>query len=182
MNLRRAAKLMGLAGVAASGLAAGLAAGEGRRVARQAVMSRHGDWQGRLKAEHKLVRRLLKAIAGSDFAEGPRRAQLVETLSELLERHALEEETVIYPAIIAHGGKAEGLFKDHAEMKVRLRALQDAAPEDPEWERQAKALRKRLTAHMRIEDKTLFPALHASLGDDGNAKLTAQMRHQAAKL
>lgn len=182
MGIRNAARLMGLAGVAAAGIAAGLAAGKGRRAARDAALSLHGDWRGRLKAEHKLARGLLKAMAESDFAEGPRRAQLVEKLSELLERHALEEETVIYPAIIAHGGKADGLFKDHAEVKVQVRSLQETAPEDPDWERQAKALRRRLTAHMRIEDGSMFPALHDRLGDDGNAKLTTQMSHQGAKL
>ena len=183
MGVRRAGMKVGLAGAAALGLVAGLALGRGRKTVAKAANALHGDWLGVLKAEHKAVRKLLKAMTDSDFGDAARRALLVEKLGDALTRHAVQEENVIYPAIQAAGSSAApDLFDEHAEMKTRLRELRELAPEDASWEKQAKALRKLIEGHIREEEKDIFPAFHQALDAVANEKLTRQLNREGLKL
>src|SRR5688500_20235749 len=62
MGVRRAGMNIGLAGAAALGLVAGLALGRGKKTVAQAATALHGDWFGVLKAEHRAVQKMLKAM------------------------------------------------------------------------------------------------------------------------
>ncbi len=184
MDMRITGRMIGAAGVAALGVAAGFAVGRARQFTTRAGMALHGDWEGQLKSEHRKIKRQLKAMTDSEIGEAARRATLLANLAETLNRHALEEETVIYPAIRAGGGDemAAELYDDHAEMKTLISRLQDIALDDPRWEDEAKSLRALVTRHIREEERDLFPLLH-DLGDDRhNAKLTKLVRRQGAKL
>ena len=184
MDMRINGRMIGAAGVAALGVVVGLAAGRARQMTTRAGMALHGDWEGQLKSEHRKIKRLLKAMVDSEIGQGARRATLLADLAETLNRHALEEETVIYPALKAGGGDelAGELYEDHAGMKALVSRLQDIALDDPTWADEAKALRTLVTRHIREEERDLFPLLH-DLGDDRhNAKLTRLVRRQGAKL
>ena len=183
MGVRRAGLKLGLASAAALGVVAGLALGRSKKTVAKAATALHGDWLGVLKAEHKAVQKLLKAMTESDFGDGARRALLVEKVGAALTLHAVKEENVIYPAIQADGSQAvTDLFDEHAEMKTRLRELRELAPEDPSWEKQAKALRKLIEAHIKEEEKEIFPPFHAALDPAANDKLTKQLNREGMKL
>jgi hemerythrin-like domain-containing protein len=174
---------LGLAGAAALGIVAGLALGRGRKTVAKAANALHGDWLGVLKAEHRAVRKLLKAMTDSDFGDAARRVLLVEKLGDALTRHAVQEENVIYPAIQQAGSPAlAGLYEEHAEMKTRLRELRELAPEDASWEKQARALRKLVEGHIREEEKDIFPPFHEALDPVANDKLTRQLNREGLKL
>ena len=184
MDMRITSRMMGAAGLAAIGVVAGLAVGRARQMTTRAGMALHGDWEGQLKSEHRRIKRKLKAMVDSEIGEGARRATLLADLAETLNRHALEEETVIYPALRTAGGDemAGELYDDHAQMKTLVSQLQDIALDDPEWVEAAKTLRTLVTNHIRSEERDLFPLLH-DLGDDRhNAKLTKLVRRQGARL
>ena len=184
MDMRITGRMIGAAGVAALGIVAGLAAGRARQMTTRAGMALHGDWEGQLKAEHRKIKRRLKAMTDTQIGDAARRAALLADLAEILNRHSLEEEMVIYPALKAAGGDdmAAELYSDHAEMKALISRLLDVAPNEPDWPDEAKALRALVTRHIREEERDLFPLLH-DLGDDRhNAKLTKLVRRQGAKL
>jgi hemerythrin-like domain-containing protein len=183
MGVRRAGINLGLAGAAALGLFAGLALGRGKKTVAQATTHLHGDWFGVLKSEHRTVQKLLKALTGTDFGDAARRTLLLEKIGDALTRHAVKEENIVYPALrAADPDRAAGLYEDHAEMKALLRELKELAPEDPLWERKARAYRKLIESHIKEEEKELFPAFHASLDDVDNEKLTKQLNREGLKL
>jgi hemerythrin superfamily protein len=173
-----------LGSAAALGVLAGVALARSRRLAFRARSRLHGDWFGHLRAEHRVVKKLLKAMTHADFEEPARRAALLEKVSELITRHAVEEENAVYPAL---GGAGEGddaadLIADHAEMKTLLRELQALAPEDPGWREQAKALRKLFDKHVREEEDEVFPILRERLGELENDKLTKLVQREGVRV
>ncbi len=173
-----------LAAAAALGVLAGLAIGRTGKVAAKAKMLLHGDWEGQLKAEHRAVRKLLKAMVETDIGEAPKRAALLAETADVLTRHAVEEENVIYPALRAAGaGEAvKGLLADHAGMKTLIRRLEDTSLEDPEWEARAKALKVLAYRHMLQEERDLFPLLHDHADRAETHKLTRLVRREAARV
>jgi hemerythrin superfamily protein len=180
---RNAGRMIGAAGAAALGLVAGLALSRTKQVARKAGMALTGDWEKQLKAEHRSVRKLLKGMVDSQLGDAVERASLLASTDELLTRHGLEEEKVIYPALRTAGaGEAvELLFSEHAEMKTRLRGLQEMSFEDPVWAERAAELRRLFLRHIRTEEE-LFPVLR-ELGDEArNKALTALVRREAARV
>src|SRR3569623_1336285 len=108
MNARGAGRMLMLGSAAALGVIAGVALSRSKRVALRATSRLHGDWLGHLQAEHRGVRKLLKAMTHADFEAPARRAALLEKVSELLTRHAVEEENAVYPALteIGEGGES----------------------------------------------------------------------------
>jgi len=183
MGVRRAGMNLGLMGAAALGVVAGLALGRGKKTVAQATTALHGDWLGVLKAEHRAVQKLLKAMTDTDFGDAARRTLLLEKIGDALTRHAVKEENILYPALReADPDRAAGLYADHAEMKALLRELKELAPEDPQWERKARAYRKLIEGHIRAEEKVLFPPFHAALDPVANEKLTKQMNREGSKL
>lgn len=184
MEARRAGRMLVLGGAAAIGVVAGVALARSKRLAFRARSRLHGDWCGHLKAEHRVVKKLLKAMTHAEFEEPARRAALLEKVSELITRHAVEEENAVYPAVSGMGeaDQAEALGRDHAEIKTLLRELQALAPEDPRWREQAKALKKLFDRHVREEEDEVFPILRERLGELENEKLTRLVQREGVRL
>lgn len=184
MHARSAGRLLMLGSAAAVGVIVGVGLARSGRMAFRASSRLHGDWRGHLKAEHRVVRKLLKAMTHADFEAPARRAALLEKVSELLTRHAVEEENAVYPAVSGMGEEAEAgqLVDDHAEIKTLLRELQAMAPEDPMWRDKARALRKVFDEHVRKEEDEVFPRLSQSLGDSENEKLTKLVQREGVRL
>ena len=180
---RNTGRLLGAAGAAALGIVAGLALSKTRRAALKAGLALTGDWEKQLKAEHRMIRKLLKAMVDSQIGDAVERASLVASTDEVLTRHALEEEKVIYPALTAAGAgdAVDLLFAEHAEMKTLLRALQELSFEDSDWAESATRLRKLFLRHIKAEEE-LFPVLH-QLGDrERNKALTTLVRREAVRV
>lgn len=184
MRARNAGRGLGLAAAVAVGVFAGVALSRSRRTMFRVKSRLQGDWLGHLKAEHRVMRKLLKAMTHAEFDNPPRRAALLEKVSELLTRHAVEEENVVYPALSAmgEGGEATDLVDDHAEMKTLLRDLQALSLEDARWREQARALRKVFDKHVREEEEEVFPILRERLGAVENAKLTKLVTREGVRL
>ena len=184
MDASKTGRLIGAVGVAALGVAAGLAIGGARRAAAKAAVSLQGDWEKQLKREHRGVRRLVKAMAESDIGEAPRRAALLGELAETLTRHAVEEENIVYPALASSGvgGEVGDLFDDHAEMKTLIRQLETMGPEAVEWGPTAKSLKTLVYRHVRQEEQSCFPLLHDQTSDGANQGLTRLVRREAARV
>jgi hemerythrin superfamily protein len=182
MNARGAARTLGLATAMAIGVAAGVALSRSGRVAFKAKSRLHGDWLGHLRSEHRVIRKLLKSMSHAEFADPTRRAALLEKVADILTRHAVEEENVVYPALTAMGLDASHLVDDHAEMKLLIRALQSLPLEDVRWREEAKVLRRSFDKHSREEEEEIFPLLRETLPDDENAKLTKLVQREGVRL
>ncbi len=184
MNSHYRGRLLRAAGVALVGVAVGLALGKAPRAAARAGRVLHGDWEKQLRSEHRAIKRLCKAMAETEVGEAARRSALLEQVADLLTRHAVEEENIVYPALTAAGVGSEvgDLYDDHAEMKTLIRQLEVMGPEAPEWGPTARSLKALVYRHVRQEEADIFPLLHDGASDGHNAGLTKLVRREAARV
>ena len=83
--------------------------------------------------------------------------------------HFRAEEEVLLPAYVRHGGADPAddaivrVLTDHVWIRARVAALRDAA--DPPVD-DVRELGERLDAHVRHEERVLFPAIEAALSAD----------------
>ena len=184
MNARMTGRLIGAAGAAVLGVAAGLTLGRARKAVTKASMALTGDWEKQMKAEHRALRKVLKDMADSDISDTAERADLLATAADLLTRHTVEEENVIYPALRACGltSAVKAQLDDHGDMRAMISELQALSPEDPLWHDAAKRLKKLVYRHVRQEEQELFPALHEGALAGDTERLTQLVRREGLKV
>lgn len=173
-----------LIGAAAAGVAVGLVANLGRKFVVQSPTMMAGDWDQALKAEHEAALKIFDQLAKTTEANTTKRSMMLSHLKHALAKHALQEETVIYPAIRESGDKvdADKLNHDHGYVKQFLYELEAMPKDSPEWLRKLAEFRNQIEAHMREEEDEVFPALKAKLGADKNRTLTTLMNKEGLKL
>ena len=173
-----------LIGAAAAGLMAGLAIHIGRKAVVQAPSVFAGDWLEALKAEHALALSIFDKIENTSDAEPAKRAILLTQLKHALGKHAFTEENVIYPALRDWGDKADAdkLNHDHGYVKQYLYELDALDNSSPAFLARISAFRADLEAHIREEEDAVFPPLHAALGEEKNAEITALANKEGFKL
>ena len=171
-------------GVAAAGLVAGFALNLGRKAAVQAPSALAGDWFDAVKAEHKLALTLFDGLQKTADTDAGKRSTLLTQLKHALGKHAFMEENVLYPALREHGDKedADKLNHEHGYVKQYLYELENLDKRSPAFLTKVAEFRSEIEEHIREEEDSIFPPLHAKLGADNNAKLTVQANKEAFKL
>lgn len=173
-----------LVGAAAAGLVTGLAVNLGRKVVVQAPSALAGDWLDALKTEHRMALKLFDALQATGSDDTGKRTTLLTQLKHALGKHAFTEENVIYPALRAHGDKADAdkLNHEHGYVKQYLYELEEMDNASPAFLPMVASFRAELEEHIREEEDMIFPPLHSALGEAGNAKVTAQANKEGFKL
>jgi iron-sulfur cluster repair protein YtfE (RIC family) len=173
-----------LVGVAAAGLAVGLAANVARKFAVQAPTALAGDWDQALSTEHRLTLKVFDALQATTGENTVKRGALLANLKHMLSKHAMEEENVIYPALREAGEveAADELNKEHGYVKQYLYELTELPKNSVEFLPKVQKFRTDIEAHIREEETELFPRLKAKLSPEKNKELTAQMNKEGLKL
>ena len=107
-----------LAAAAVAGAAVGLAANYGRKYLQGIGAS--GDWADALAAEHQAVLALFDQIEATTDEQTWIRAALLAKLRNALDKHAHQEENVIYPAL-----REANSAHDADALNARARLYQD---------------------------------------------------------
>ena len=175
---------VGIVGAAVAGLAVGLVANLGRKAVVQGMTAALGDWADGLIAEHAATSKIFDALEQTTVADTNKRTMLLTQLKHALGKHAFQEENVVYPAMRRHGltSEADHLNHDHAYVKQFLFELTEMERNDAGWLPKVREFRTELDRHVREEEDTLFPKLHAALGPEGNEHVTAAMNKEGFKL
>lgn len=169
---------------AAIGLAAGLVLPHARKAVMQAPTLAAGDWVEALKTEHRLVEKLFDQLLQTSESEMVKREMLLTKIAYALNKHAVEEENVVYPAL-ADAGRAEQshhLGDEHALIKTFIYDLRRISSKAPEWIAKAREFWALVEAHVREEEQQVFPAFHDALSADENATLTTMMNWEGLKV
>jgi hemerythrin superfamily protein len=173
-----------VAGAAAAGLIAGIAIDAGRKAVTQAAEAMTGDWFDALKAEHLTILELFDDLEATADEETSKRKRIANRIKAAVDKHAFEEESVIYPAIRL--GESDELAKrlvlEHAEVKTLLYELDGTEPDSMGFMKTARALRRALEEHIRDEEDEIFPRLRERLTPEADAKLTGLMHKAGVKL
>jgi hemerythrin-like domain-containing protein len=173
-----------LVGAAMAGAAVGIAANVGRKLFVQFTSGASGDWFDALKTEHAMTLAIFDKIEATDDSQTMARASLLTKLKYALDKHAHQEENVIYPALrqanSAHD--ADALTSEHGYVKTYLYELETMSKTSPEWLARVRDFRQMIEEHMRMEENEVFPAFRKILTPDQNARLTAQMHKEGFKV
>lgn len=167
----------------AAGFVAGLAATQARKAVAQAPALAAGDWAEALKAEHRLVEALFDRLLATPDGHAGKRQALLAKIAHALTRHAVEEETTVYPALKAiDPERARHLFEDHAEIKTFLHELKGADAGAAAWLERARAFQACVRHHVREEEDEVFPFFHARMTDAENARLTRALTREGFRI
>ena len=168
---------------AAMGFLAGLAFSPARKAAIQGMEALEGDWFDVLKAEHEAVEVLFELLLATSERQVARRQMLLTKIAYNLNKHAIQEENVVYPALHKIDEQAaHRLVADHGEIKNMLSDLQYTIDkDDPAWLETARKLSDAVIAHAREEEEEIFPRLR-DLSPEDNDAITRRMHWEGIKV
>ena len=164
-------------GAAIAGAAFGIAANFGRKFMTQAMSGMAGDWDEVLATEHDMTLALFDKMLATDPSQTFKRTMLVKQLTHALDKHAHQEENVVYPALREAGQKVEAdqLNGEHGYVKTYLYELNQMPADDPFWLEKVREFRGLIAEHAKMEEEQVFPALKEGLDEDMNARITSLM-------
>jgi hemerythrin superfamily protein len=164
-----------LIGAAVAGAALGFAANFGRKFLTQAVSGVSGDWDEVLSTEHDMTEAIFDKMLATDSSQTWKRSMLLMQLTHALDKHAHEEETIVYPALreANENVSADELNKEHGYIKTFLYELGQMESDDPSWLEKVREFRDLVVEHARMEENEVFPRFKQAMNEEQNAKITA---------
>jgi hemerythrin superfamily protein len=158
-----------------AGAAIGIAANYGRKFVTQAVSGVTGDWDEVLATEHDMALAVFDKMLATDSSQTWKRSLLLMQLTHALDKHAHEEEMVVYPALREADQvvEADQLNSEHGYIKTFLYELGQMDADDSQWLEKVREFRGLVAEHARMEEEQVFPAFKRNLDEEQNAKITA---------
>jgi len=163
-----------LLGAAFAGAAIGFAANYGRKFLMQGLEAAAGDWDQILAAEHEVALAIFDKMLETDETQTWKRSMLLMKLTHALDKHAHQEEMVVYPALreANMAVDADELEGDHGYIKTFIYELKNMGPEAPNWLEKVREFRALVSKHAHMEEEEVFPSFKQSMTDEQNAKVT----------
>lgn len=173
-----------LVGAAIAGAAIAVAANLGRKAVMQGMSAAAGDWDEVLAAEHDATLMIFDKLLATDETQTFKRAMLVKKLTHALDKHAHEEEHVVYPALreanIAHD--ADALEAEHGYVKTFLYDLNEMDKASPDFLPKVREFRQLIEAHARMEEEQVFPKFKEGLSQEQNDRITSLVNKEGFKM
>jgi len=162
---------------ALGGMAIGLAANYGRKALLQGMASTAGDWDDMLAAEHDATLALFDKMLATDDTQTFKRRMLLTKLCYSLDKHAYEEEMVVYPALreANEAADADHLEHDHGLVKTFLYELGQMPADSADWLEKVRAFRDLISQHAKMEEEQVFPRFKQDLSEEQNARITGMV-------
>jgi hemerythrin superfamily protein len=144
-----------------------------------------GDPFDALAQDHRKVLALFERIEATENSAVARRAAMLFQAKRMLTAHALAEEDVIYPMLhddAQRPEQAKQLYREHADIKIRLFELEHKAKDDPSWIEDLRSLHQLVQQHAKEEEETEFPKLRAALNEARTGNLLGEVHREKAML
>jgi hemerythrin superfamily protein len=173
-----------LVGAAIAGAAIAVAANLGRKAMMQGLSASAGDWDEVLAAEHDSTLLIFDKLLATDETQTFKRTMLVKKLTRALDKHAHEEEHVVYPALrdANEAHDADVLESEHGYVKTFLYDLNEMAKDAPNFLEKVREFRTMLEAHMRMEEEQVFPRFKQGLTEEQDARITSLVNKEGFKM
>ena len=164
-----------LLGAALAGAAIGFAANYGRKFLMQGLEATAGDWDEILAAEHEMALAIFDKMLATDESQTWKRSMLLMKLTHALDKHAHQEEMVVYPALreANMAVDADQLEGEHGYIKTFIYELKNMGPSAPAWLEKVREFRALVSKHAHMEEEQVFPAFKKDLSEEQNAKVTS---------
>ena len=164
-------------GAALAGMAIGLAANYGRKFLMQGMESIAGDWDDILAAEHEMTLAVFDKMLATDESQTWKRNMLLMKLTHALDKHAHQEEMVVYPALREANlaVDADHLEGEHGYIKTYIYELKNMGSSSPNWLEKVREFRALVSKHAHMEEEEVFPAFKQDLTEEQNKKITGMV-------
>ena len=164
-----------LIGAAMAGVAIGFAANFGRKALMQGMEAAAGDWDEILAAEHDLALAIFDKMLATDEAQTFKRKMLLMKLTHALDKHAHQEEMVVYPALrdANEATDADQLEGEHGYIKTFIYDLNQMGPDSPTWLEKVREFRGLVSRHAHMEEEEVFPRFKQGMDEAQNARITS---------
>jgi hemerythrin superfamily protein len=159
---------------AVGGAAIGLAANFGRKAIMQGMEASIGDWDEILASEHDMALAIFDKMLATDETQSFKRKMLLMKLTHALDKHAHQEEMVVYPALreANEAGDADRLESEHGYVKTYLYELGQMAPDAANWLEKVREFRSAVAEHAHFEEEEVFPRFKRDMNEEQNDKIT----------
>jgi hemerythrin superfamily protein len=160
---------------ALGGVAIGLAANYGRKALMQGMEAAAGDWDEILTAEHEMALATFDKMLATDQTQTFKRRMLLMKLTHALDKHAHQEEMVVYPALreADEAGDADRLEGEHGYIKTFIYELNEMGADSPNWLEKVREFRDLVSRHAHMEEEEVFPRFKQEMDEEQNAHVTS---------
>jgi hemerythrin superfamily protein len=164
-----------LIGAALAGAAIGFAANYGRKAIMQGMEASAGDWDEILAAEHDMALAVFDKMLATDETQTFKRKMLLMKLTHALDKHAHQEEMVVYPALreADEAGNADALESEHGYIKTFIYELNGMGPDSSNWLEKVREFRQLVSEHAHMEEEEVFPKFKKDMDEEQNARITS---------
>src|SRR5881275_1710275 len=142
-----------------AGAAIGIAANYGRKALMQGMEAQAGDWDEILANEHDMALAVFDKMLATDETQTFKRKMLLMKLTHALDKHAHQEEMVVYPALreANEAGDADHLESEHGYVKTFIYELNKMSADAPNWLEKVREFRALVSEHAHMEEEQVFP-------------------------
>jgi len=160
---------------ALGGMAIGMAANYGRKALMQGMEAMTGDWDEILTAEHDLALAIFDKMLATDETQTFKRKMLLMKLTHALDKHAHQEEMVVYPALreANETTDADHLESEHGYVKTFIYELNKMSPDASNWLEKVREFRQLVSEHAHMEEEQVFPRFKQEMSEEQNAEVTS---------
>jgi hemerythrin superfamily protein len=160
---------------AIGGAAIGFAANYGRKALMQGMEAATGDWDEILAAEHDIALATFDKMLATDQTQTFKRKMLFMKLCHALDKHAHEEEMVVYPALreANEAADADHLESEHGYIKTFIYELSEMGPDASSWLEKVRQFRQLVAEHAHMEEEQVFPKFKRDMDEEQNAHITS---------
>ena len=164
-----------LIGAAIAGAAIGIAANFGRKALMQGLEAQAGDWDEILATEHDMALAIFDKMLATDETQTFKRKMLLMKLTHALDKHAHQEEMVVYPALREANelGNADALESEHGYIKTFLYELNEMGPDGSGWLEKVREFRDLVREHAHMEEEQVFPSFKQGMNAEQNDRITS---------
>ncbi|HET9458926.1 MAG TPA: hemerythrin domain-containing protein [Sphingomicrobium sp.] len=162
-------------GAALAGAAIGFAANFGRKFLMQSMEAAAGDWDEILASEHDAAVAIFEKMLATDESQTFKRKMLLMKLTHALDKHAHQEEMVVYPALREANETvdADHLEGEHGYIKTFIYELNEMGPDSPNWLEKVREFRDLVQRHAQMEEEEVFPRFKEALSEEQNQRVTS---------
>src|SRR5437868_428222 len=159
---------------ALGGAVIGFAANYGRKAFMQGMEAMAGDWDEILAAEHDTALAIFDKMLATDQTQTFKRKMLLMKLTHALDKHAHQEEMVVYPALreANEAADADHLESEHGYIKTFIYELNEMGADSPNWLEKVREFRKLVSTHAHMEEEQVFPRFKQDMSEEQNGRIT----------
>jgi hemerythrin superfamily protein len=162
-------------GAVLAGAVIGVAANFGRKALMQGLEAQAGDWDEILATEHDMALAIFDRMLATDETQSFKRKMLLMKLTHALDKHAHQEEMVVYPALreANEAGNADALEGEHGYIKTFLYELNEIGPDASNWLEKVREFRDLVHQHAHMEEEEVFPGFKQGMSAEQNDRVTS---------